>query len=58
MFTDFEHKFFQWVDPGELVDGDLKLELVGRNQANAERKWVPSYLFHLIVGGEYAGRYA
>jgi hypothetical protein len=57
MFTDFEHQYFQWIEPGELVDGDLRLELSRRNPADPVRKWVPSYTFSMTVGGEYAGRY-
>ena len=38
---------FQFIDPGELVDGALKLVLVERKPGNAEMKRVPEYRFHM-----------
>jgi predicted acetyltransferase len=49
---------FQFFDPGALVDRELSLELAARHPAEPVKKWVPSYDFHLHVGGrdESAGR--
>ncbi|NLX41895.1 MAG: GNAT family N-acetyltransferase [Chloroflexi bacterium] len=38
---------FQFLDPGELVDGDLRLALALCYQGNAALGMVPSYEFHM-----------
>ena len=47
---------FQFLDPGPLSDGELSLALVARKPADPVKRWVPSYDFDLIVGGQVAGR--
>jgi tagatose 1,6-diphosphate aldolase len=46
---------FQFLDPGELVDGDLWLELIehrsGDSAAEGRRGWVPAYRFALRRAG-------
>jgi predicted acetyltransferase len=40
---------FAWLDPGELVDGDLRLALKERRPADPGRGWVPCYVFSLFT---------
>ena len=49
---------FEFLDPGPLVDGELRLELVTTTPADPPRGWVPDYTFHMFVDGdpEPAGR--
>lgn len=42
---------FRFYDPGALVDGELSLELVGRNPEDPVKQWVPSYDFDLHIDG-------
>ncbi|MCY3711798.1 MAG: GNAT family N-acetyltransferase [Gemmatimonadetes bacterium] len=39
---------FQFHDPGELVDGDLRLRLHGTLPGNARRGIVPEYIFDMV----------
>ena len=38
-------------DPPEMVDGDLRVVLVGREPGDPEKGWVPWYRFELRVDG-------
>jgi predicted acetyltransferase len=42
-------------DPGELVDGELRLVLRERVPADPARGWVPMYRFDLTAGGQCVG---
>ncbi len=42
--------------PGELRDGDLRLELRERTPADPVRGWVPMYRYDMVVGGRTVGR--
>jgi predicted acetyltransferase len=48
---------FEFFDPGELRDEDMRLQLVGTQPADPERDWVPYYIFHILEAttGERAG---
>lgn len=46
---------FEFLDPGELSDGELRLALARRNPADPIKQWVPSYDFDLIVNGQKVG---
>jgi predicted acetyltransferase len=39
---------FEFLDPGELRDGDLVLRLVATEPADPAKDWVPYYIFHVI----------
>ncbi len=47
----------EFLDPGELRDGDLVLQLVETRPADPVKKWVPFYVFHIMSSrtGERAG---
>ena len=40
---------FQFLDPGELRDGDMLLALAATVPADPARNWVPCYVFHILV---------
>ncbi|MGA2133443.1 MAG: GNAT family N-acetyltransferase [Bryobacteraceae bacterium] len=40
---------FQFLDPGELRDGDMALELAATCPADPVRGWVPYYVFHIMI---------
>jgi len=42
---------FQFLEPGELVDGELRLVLARRNPADPAKGWVPSYDFEIFIDG-------
>jgi tagatose 1,6-diphosphate aldolase len=46
---------FEFLDPGDLVDGELRVVLARCNPADPVRQWVPSYDFDLIVNGQEVG---
>lgn len=39
---------FEFLDPGELRDGDLTLKLVDLRPADAVRGWAPCYVFYIL----------
>lgn len=39
---------FQFLDPGDLRDGELSLQLVDTRPADAAKGWVPYYVFHMV----------
>jgi len=39
---------FHFLDPGDLRDGDLILQLVATHPADAAKGWVPYYEFHIL----------
>lgn len=43
-------------EPGELVDGELRLELRDCYQGDAAKSWVPAYRFAMTVGAEHVGK--
>ncbi len=45
----------EFLDPGELRDGDLELVLVVRQRAVPSRGYVPGYVFELRAGDTTAG---
>ncbi len=40
---------FQFLDPGELRDGDIVLQLAATHPADPGRGWVPYYVFHILM---------
>lgn len=48
---------FEFFDPGELRDGEMRLELAAMRPADPDRDWVPYYIFHILdtATGERAG---
>jgi predicted acetyltransferase len=38
---------FEFLDPGELTDGVVRLRLVDTKEADPVRGWVPYYIFHV-----------
>src|SRR5262245_949392 len=46
---------FDFLDPGELADGELRIVLARCNPADPEKQWVPSYDFDLIVNAQKVG---
>lgn len=48
---------FTFLDPGELTDGVVRLQLVETRPADPARGWVPCYIFHIHTeqSGERAG---
>ena len=47
----FQLQPFQFMDPGELRDKDLALQLAATHPADPEKGWVPYYVFHLLSAG-------
>ena len=45
--SDLPTSDFQWMNPGELVDGDLRLFLVEKRPADPSRGYVPAYRFEM-----------
>lgn len=45
----------EFLDPGQLSDGELELVLVERRPGDLSRAYVPSYIFELRVDGVRAG---
>lgn len=43
---------FEWIDPGELVDGDLRLALVEKAPEDPSKGWVPAYKFEMRRNGQ------
>jgi predicted acetyltransferase len=39
---------FEFLDPGELRDGDLMLKLVDLRPPDADRGWLPCYMFYIV----------
>ena len=46
-----EHDF-EFLDPGQLVDGDLELILAEKRPANPAKGFVPVYVFHMRPVGQ------
>ncbi len=46
---------FEFHDPGDLVDGDLRLVLEATQPGNPAADLVPSYQFKMVVGHQEAG---
>ncbi len=48
---------FEFLDAGEMVDGDLRLRVGKRDAGDPERGWVPAYHFDMVhvPSGEWAG---
>jgi len=48
---------FRFLDPGDLRDDGVVLRLVETHPADAAKKWVPYYVFHIVSAnsGERAG---
>jgi predicted acetyltransferase len=44
-----------FLDPGELVENDLRLVLRERMPASPDRAWVPMYRFDITAGGARVG---
>jgi predicted acetyltransferase len=42
---------FQFLDPGELIDGDLQLVLKERTPADPGKGLVPAYVFDMVLAG-------
>jgi len=40
---------FEWLEPGELVDGDLRLTVKERRPADPGKGWSPCYVFWLFM---------
>lgn len=49
---------FEFLDPGELSDGEIRLEIEQRKPADPARGWVPSYIFGIrrVADGRRVGR--
>lgn len=52
-----DQRDFAFVDPGELSDGVVRLELIDTRAADPVRGWVPYYVFHIhcVQTGSRAG---
>src|SRR5580704_1131085 len=48
---------FQFLDPGELHDDEIVLQLVATHPADPAKCWVPYYVFHILSAetGQRAG---
>lgn len=48
---------FEFLDPGELSDGVVRLRLADKQPADPARGWVPQYVFHIHseASGDRAG---
>lgn len=46
---------FKFLDPGQLVDGELELALVELTPGDPARDWVPVYSFEMRVDGRKVG---
>ena len=42
---------FAFLDPGELIDGELALVLKEQQPADPSRRWVPAYVFDMVLAG-------
>ncbi len=47
--------FDGFIDVPELFDGEVRLVCVDKKPAIPEKKYVPSYIFHICKGGEVVG---
>lgn len=47
--------FEDFVEPGELTDGEISLVLSRKSPAIPEKKWVPSYEFDIVKDGAKVG---
>lgn len=47
-------KDFTFLDPGELVDGELQLLLKEKKPADPAKGFVPAYVFHMVLAGTTA----
>lgn len=47
--------FQDFIEPGELTDGEISLVLAKKSPAIPEKKWVPSYEFDIVKGGAKIG---
>lgn len=47
----------EFVDPGDLIDGDLRLDLVEKQPPKPAEKLIPGYIFHMknVLTGERMG---
>lgn len=42
---------FTFLDPGQLVDGDLELVVVAKTPGDDSREWAPAYAFEMRLTG-------
>ncbi len=54
-YNTLPYTFDNFIDMPELSDGLIHLVCIGKNPALIERKWVPSYDFHICKGSEKIG---
>ena len=40
---------FQFLEPGELREDDIILQLVATQPADPMKDWVPYYVFHILL---------